>query len=113
MAALANPAHRTAALEAEPLAPAADALVVYVPGANESWLIADRMPPTPSGEAYQLWYADAGGAHPLASASWSGNGVMVMPVGIDLAHSTAVMLTLEAAGGATGAPGPQVVFGKL
>jgi hypothetical protein len=35
------------------------------------------------------------------------------PVGVDLAHSAAVMVTLEPSGGATGAPGPQVVFGEL
>lgn len=113
MAALADPAHRTAKLQAEALAPAAAAVVVYVPGTTEAWLVVDHMPATPAGRTYQVWYADASGAHPLETATWSGRGVMVAPVAVDLAHSAAVMVTLEPAGGATGEPGPQVVFGEL
>jgi hypothetical protein len=113
MAALADPSHRTARLQAESLAPQAAAVVVYVPGTTEAWIVADHMPATPTGRAYQLWYADASGAHPLETASWNGQGVMVAPVAVDLAHSAAVMVTLEPAGGATGDPGPQVVFGEL
>lgn len=113
MAALANPAHRTAALRSEALAPGAAAQVVYVPGTTQSWVVATGMPATPAGETYELWYADAAGAHPLSTADWPGGRVMVVPVGVDLARSAAVMITLEPAGGATGAPGPQVVFGQL
>lgn len=113
MAAIADPAHRTARLQPEALAPDAAAVVVYVPGSTEAWIVADRMPATPAGQAYEVWYADAAGAHPLETATWNGQGVMVAPVAVDLARSTAVMVTLEPAGGATVAPGPQVVFGEL
>jgi hypothetical protein len=37
----------------------------------------------------------------------------VVPVGVDLAGSSAAMVTLEPTGGAVGEPGPQVVFGEL
>lgn len=113
MAAIADPAHRTASLHAETLAPDATAVVVYVPGTTQAWLVADHMPATPAGRTYQVWYADASGAHPLETASWGGRGVMVAPVAADLARSAAVMVTLEPTGGASGAPGPQVVFGEL
>jgi hypothetical protein len=113
MAALADPAHRTASLAGQVAAPAATAVVVYVPGTTEAWLVADHLPATPAGSTYQLWYADASGAHPLETATWDGNGVMVAPVGVDLATSAAVMVTLEPAGGSTGTPGPEVVFGHL
>jgi hypothetical protein len=45
--------------------------------------------------------------------SWDGEGTMIAPIGVDLADSAAVMLTLEPEGGAQGEPGPQVVFGEL
>jgi hypothetical protein len=112
-AALADPAHRTASLHAEALAPGASAVILFIPGTAQGWLIADHMPATPAGHAYQLWYADASGAHPLETATWNGQGVMVASVAVDLAHSAAVMVTLESTGGATGEPGPQVVFGEL
>jgi hypothetical protein len=108
-----NPAHLTAALHAEPLAPAAEAAVVYLPGAAESWIVARNLPPTPAGQGYQLWYADGAGVHPLQTVSFDGSGTFVARLGVDLAHSAAVMITLEPAGGATGEPGPQVVFGEL
>jgi hypothetical protein len=113
IAALANPAHRTAPLAGKSAAPGASAVVVYVPGTTQSWIVADNMPATPAGSTYQLWYADAAGAHPLETATWDGKGVMVAPVGVDLAASAAVMVTLEPSGGSTGTPGPEVVFGQL
>jgi hypothetical protein len=113
MAALADPIHRTAALQAKASAPGASAVVVYVPGTKEAWIVADHLPATPAGSAYELWYADAAGVHPLTTATWDGKGVMVAPVGVDLANSAAVMVTLERSGGSTGTPGPEVVFGEL
>ena len=113
MAALADPAHRTAPLTGKSAAPGATAVVVYVPGTKEAWIVADNLPATPAGSTYQLWYADASGAHPLETATWDGKGVMVAPVGVDLATSAAVMVTLEPTGGSTGTPGPEVVFGQL
>jgi hypothetical protein len=113
MAVAIDPKHVTAALHAEPLAPAATAVVVFVPGTTEAYLVAHNLPPTPSGHAYQLWYADAAGVHPLKTVTWSGTGTFVAPFDVDLSHSAAVMVTLEPTGGATGEPGPQVVFGEL
>jgi anti-sigma factor RsiW len=108
-----NPAHVTVALHAEPVAPTAEAAVVYVPGTATAWLVARNLPATPAGHGYQLWYADSGGVHPLQTVSWDGAGTFVAPIGVDLAGSAAVMVTLESSGGASGEPGPQVVFGEL
>jgi hypothetical protein len=108
-----NPSHVTVALHGEAIAPAAEAAVVFVPGADASYVVARNLPATPSGHGYQLWYADAVGVHPLQTLSFDGNGMFVAPVGVDLADSSAVMITLEENGGAQGEPGPQVVFGEL
>jgi len=108
-----NPHHVTVALHAEALAPDAVAAVVYVPGADQSFIVARNLPATPAGHGYQLWYADAAGVHPLQTVRYDGSGTFVAPIGVDLANSSAVMLTLEAEGGATGDPGPQVVFGEI
>ena len=108
-----NPQHVTVALHAEPLAPAAEAAVVYVPGAAKSWIVARNLPATPAGHGYQLWYADSAGVHPLQTVPFDGDGVFAVPIGVDLGQSAAVMITLEQDGGATGDPGPQVVFGEL
>jgi hypothetical protein len=108
-----DPAHVTVALHAEPVAPAAEAAVVYVPGTDTAWLVARNLPATPAGHGYQLWYADSAGVHPLQTVSWDGSGTFVAPIGADLADSAAVMITLETSGGASGDPGPQVVFGEL
>ncbi len=108
-----NPAHVTVALHGDAIAPAAEAAVVFVPGDNASYVVARNLPATPSGHGYQLWYADAAGVHPLQTVSFDGTGTFVAPVGVDLADSSAVMITLEETGGATGEPGPQVIFGEL
>jgi hypothetical protein len=65
------------------------------------------------GSGYQLWYADAAGVHGLQTVAFDGNGPFMAPIDADLASATAVMITLEKTGGATGDPGPQVVFGEL
>lgn len=108
-----DPGHRTATLQAEPLAPSADAVVVYVPDTDRAYLMASHLPPTPAGMVYQLWVADAAGVHALGTFSYGGGGPFVAPLGVDLGHATATMVTLEPAGGAHGSPGPQVVFGEL
>jgi hypothetical protein len=113
MAAAVDPAHVTVALESEPLAAGASAVVVFVPGTDSSWLVARDLPATPSGHGYQLWYADEAGVHPLQTVPYDGTGTFVAPLEVDLATSTAVMLTLEESGGAQGEPGPQVVFGEI
>jgi anti-sigma factor RsiW len=108
-----NPAHVTVALHGDAIAPDAEAAVVFIPGDDASYVVARNLPATPSGHGYQLWYADAAGVHPLQTVSFDGSGTFVAPIGVDLADSTAVMLTLEESGGATDEPGPQVVFGEL
>jgi hypothetical protein len=108
-----DPSRVTAALHGDALAPGAEAAVVYLPGTADSFLVARNLPATPSGHGYQLWYADGAGVHPLQVVPWDGRGTLVVPIGVDLADSAAVMLTLEAEGGAQGEPGPQVVFGEL
>jgi len=113
MAAAMNPLHVAVALHAEPLAPDATASVVFVPGTDRAWVVADGLPATPSGHGYQLWYADDAGVHPLQTIAFDGAGTFVAPLGVDLASSSAVMITLERAAGSTGQPGEQVVFGEL
>lgn len=108
-----DPSHVTVALHAEPIAPDAQAAVMFVPGSTSSWIVADRLPATPDGHGYQLWYADASGVHGLQTLAFDGNGAFMAPIEADLAKAAAVMITLEPTGGATGEPGPQVVFGEL
>ena len=113
VAVAAHPDRVSVALHGDALAPDAEAAVVFLPGTNQSFLVARNLPATPAGHGYQLWYADQAGVHPLQVLAWSGEGTLVAPIGVDLATSAAVMLTLEPDGGAQGEPGPQVVFGEL
>jgi hypothetical protein len=108
-----NPSHVTVALHGNALAPQAEAAVMFLPGQDAAYLVARNLPATPAGHGYQLWYADAAGVHPLQTVSYDGSGPFVAPIGVDLANSAAVMITLEESGGSTGDPGPQVVFGEL
>jgi hypothetical protein len=113
MTAAIHPAHRTASLHSEPIAATATALVIYVPGTADAYLMARDLPPTPAGRVYQLWVADHDGVvHALATFSHAG-GTFVAPFGLDLDGREAAMVTLEPIGGAVGEPGPQVVFGVL
>ena len=113
MAVAMDPRHVTVALHAEPMAPAAAAMVTYVPGTSRAYLVADQLPATPAGHGYQLWYADAAGVHPLQTVPFDGDGAFVAPLGVDLSGAAAVMITLEDEGGATGEPGPQVIVGEI
>jgi hypothetical protein len=113
MAVALDPAHRTAPLHGEPVAPAADAVVVYRPGTEDAFLVATDLPPTPAGHVYQLWVADGSGVHGLGTYGFDGQGAFVAPIGWDLTRASAAMVTLEADGGARGEPGPEVVFGEL
>lgn len=113
MAVIADPGHRTAHLTAEPVAPVTNAVVVFRPGSTESFVMADVLPPTPTGRVYQLWYADHAGVHALGTYHHDGDGPFLARFGVDLASSDAAMITLEPEGGAVGEPGPQVVFGEL
>jgi hypothetical protein len=108
-----NPSHLMVQLQPEAVAPNAEAAVMYVPGSTSSWIVAADLPATPAGSGYQLWYADAAGVHGLQTVAFDGNGTFMAPIDADLAAASAVMITLEQAGGATGDPGPQVVFGEL
>lgn len=107
------PDRQIVVLQAEAMAPTANAAVIYVPGSTAAWIVAEHLPATQPGTGYQLWYADAAGVHGLQTVAFDGNGPFMAPMDVDLAAGTAVMITLEAAGGATGDPGPQVVFGSI
>ena len=109
----ANPDRISVALHGDTLAPDAQAAVVFLPGTRDAYLVARNLPATPAGHGYQLWYADGAGVHPLQDVACDGEGTMIASIGVDLADSAAVMLTLEPEGGAQGEPGPQVVFGEL
>lgn len=113
IAVAADPRHVTVALHAEPLAPDAEAVVLFRAGTAEAYLVATDLPPTPSDRVYQLWVADGSGVHPLATFSHDGQGPFVAPFGTDLSGAVAAMVTLEPVGGAMGDPGPQVVFGEF
>ncbi len=108
-----DPARVAVALHAEPLAPAAQASVLYLPGSPRAWIVVRNLPAAPAGHAYQLWFADGAGVHPLEVVPFDGRGPFVAPIDADLASAAAVMITLENAQGAEGQPGPQVVFGEL
>lgn len=113
VAVAADPGHVTVALHAEPVAPAASAVVMFRPGTTEAYLLATDLPATPAGQVYQLWFADTDGVHALGTFHHDGEGPFVAPFGVDLASSAAAMVTLEPEGGAVGDPGPQVVFGEF
>ena len=113
VAVAADPGTVTVALHSEPVAPTADAVVMFRPGTTEAYLLANDLPATPTGQVYQLWFADAAGVHALGTFHHDGEGPFVAPFGVDLASSAAAMVTLEPEGGAVGEPGPQVVFGEF
>ena len=113
MAVVLDPLHVAAKLAPEAIAPAAVARVVFRPGTDQAYLIADRVPGTPAGKVYQLWYADGAGVHALATVAFDGKGTLIVPFGVDLGGKAAAMVTLELVGGAQAMPGPEVVFGDL
>lgn len=113
IAVLADPDGVAAPLLPEDPSAGVTAMAVFVPGTTESYVMATGLPPTPSGEVYQLWSADAAGVHPLGTYTYDGTGTFVAPFGVDLSQAAAAMITVEPTGGATGEPGPQVVFGEL
>jgi hypothetical protein len=113
MAVVADPEHAQAELHGEAVAPGATALVVWQPGSTEAYLMAEGLPATPTGQVYQLWVADEAGVHPLGTFHHDGAGPFIASFDVDLAGSSAAMVTLEPEGGAVGEPGPEVVFGEL
>lgn len=113
MAVVLAPDHATATLTPDPIAAQASVYVVYRPGTTDAWLMAGNLPATPVDRVYQLWSADATGVHALATFTCDGTHACLAPYGVDLGGATATMITIEAVGGAQGAPGPQVAFGEL
>ncbi|HYH91515.1 MAG TPA: anti-sigma factor, partial [Candidatus Saccharimonadales bacterium] len=89
MAVVADPGHRTVNLHAEPVAPAARAIALYLPGTTDAYLMAMDLPPTDAGEVYQLWVADEAGVHPLGTYQYDGEGPFIIPFGVDLGSSAA------------------------
>ena len=112
MQVVADPSHTTAWLAPSTTDVATGALMVYVPGSTDAFLVADGLPATPDDRVYQFWYADAAGVHAGVTFRYDGEGVLVIPVQVDLGGAQAAMLTIEADGGAA-APSQDVVFGEL
>jgi len=112
MQVVADPSHASAWLAPSTTDVATGALMVYVPGSTDAFLVADGLPATPDGRVYQFWHADAAGLHAGVTFRYDGEGVLVIPVKVDLGGAQAAMLTIEADGGAA-APSQDVVFGEL
>ncbi|MFN8623283.1 MAG: anti-sigma factor [Chloroflexota bacterium] len=112
MQVVADPSHASAWLAPSHGATGGSALMVYLPGSTEAYLVADGLPATPDGRVYQFWYADPAGVHPGVTFHHDGQGLVLIPVDVDLRGAQAAMLTIEPDGGAT-APSQDVVFGKL
>ncbi len=114
MAVLADPAHATAWLAPSEGRTGHGALVLFVPGAAEAWVVADDLPPTPEGFVYRFWHADEAGVHGGKAFAWDGRGVLSVEVPVDLGDASAAMLTLEpASADPDAAPGEDVVFGEI
>ena len=109
-----DPAHVAAALHAESVAPAASAVVLYRPGAADAYLLATDLPVRrPTGRSTSCGGPMRPGVHALGTFTYDG-AVRSWPRSASTSpDGTAAMVTLESAGGATGEPGPQVVFGEL
>ena len=112
MQVVADPSHASAWLSPSSSEVVTGALMVYVPGSTDAFLVAAGLPATPDGRVYQFWYADVGGVHGGVTFHHDGEGVLVIPVQVDLGGAQAAMLTIEADGGAA-APSQDVVFGEL
>jgi len=112
MQVVADPSHASAWLAPSTTEVPSGALMVYVPGSTDAFLVADGLPATADGRVYQFWYADADGVHAGVTFRHDGQGVLVIPVQVDLGGAQAAMLTIEADGGAV-APSQDVVFGEL
>ena len=63
MQVVADPSHASAWLSPSTTEVVTGALMVYLPGSTDAFLVADGLPATPDGRVYQFWYADAGGVH--------------------------------------------------
>jgi len=112
MQVVADPSHASAWLTPSTPDVSASALMVYVPGSTDSFLVASGLPATPDGRVYQFWYADGDGVHGGVTFRHDGLGVVVIPVKVDLRGAQAAMLTIESDGGAA-APSQDIVFGEL
>jgi hypothetical protein len=112
MQVVADPSHASAWLEPSHGATTGSALMVYLPGSTQAFLVADGLPATPDGRVYQFWYADPAGVHAGVTFHHDGSGLVLIPVDVDLRGAQAAMLTIEPDGGAT-APSQDIVFGTL
>lgn len=113
MQVVADPAHASAWLAPSTGEVTASALMVWMPGSTQTYLVAQGLPATPEGQDYQFWYADDAGVHAGITFDHDGSGVLIMPVEVDLTGAKAAMLTIEEDGGAQGGPSRDIVFGEL
>jgi hypothetical protein len=113
MQVVADPSHASAWLAPSTGDVTASALMVWVPGSTQTYLVASGLPATADGQDYQFWYADDAGVHAGITFDYDGSGVLIMPVEVDLSGAKAAMLTIEEDGGAQGGPSQDIVFGEL
>jgi hypothetical protein len=113
MQVVADPAHASAWLAPSTGEVTASALMVWMPGSTQTYLVAQGLPATADGQDYQFWYADDAGVHAGITFDYDGSGVLIMPVEVDLSGAKAAMLTIEEDGGAQGGPSKDIVFGEL
>ena len=81
---VADPDHATAWLEPSQDGATGRALMVYLPGSTDAYLVASSLPATPQGLVYQFWYADLAGVHAGVTFDHDGEGVLIIPVRVDL-----------------------------
>jgi hypothetical protein len=113
MQVVADPSHASAWLAPSTGDVTASALMVWVPGSTQTYLVASGLPATADGQDYQFWYADDAGVHAGITFDYDGSGMLIMPVEVDLSGAKAAMLTIEEDGGAQGGPSKDIVFGEL
>ncbi len=95
-----TPGTQSVELEGTEVAPEAHATVAY-DRSGRAVLLANNLPPTPEGKAYQLWFVVSGQLTPgkLFSPDASGHGSLEDQIPAKARGSTGFAITLEPAGG--------------
>jgi anti-sigma-K factor RskA len=96
-------------------APRAQATIVYDRSTGRALLLADKLPPTPPGKAYQLWFIEAG-RPPMPGKVFTtdaaGQVMMRDQVPADAARITVFAVTLEPAQGVAAPTGDKILLGN-
>lgn len=86
--------------------------VLYVAPDHQHWYLAVRgLEPSPEGHAYQLWFVADGRPVSAGTFSVEPGGPVELSSETMPAGTSAVLVTLEAIGGAAEPQGPEVLFG--